>query len=98
MNAMFKNILRLPLFSAVLLVTGLYWLDTAQATEFQTLPGTEGLPSEVINEIDRVWDQTKHGAVRSKHLRADGTPKYANRLLLEKSPYLRQPCELVCLE
>ena len=90
MKAMFKNSLRPPLFSAVLLVTGVSCLNTAQAVEFQTLPGTEGLPSEVINEIDRVWDQTKHGAVRSKHLRADGTPEYANRLLLEKSPYLRQ--------
>ncbi len=49
------------------------------------------MPMEIRQAIDQVWKSrgTDH-EIRTKHLQEDGTPHYANRLILELSPYLNQ--------
>ncbi len=55
------------------------------------MPGAEPLPAQVVAAIGEAWQQHEPDeAVRTRHLHADGSPKYTNRLLLEASPYLRQ--------
>ncbi len=76
--------------SAALIAGIVNGLAAVQASGFHPLPGAGELPPEIISEIESAWSQGEPGEIRSQHLQADGTPKYANRLLLEKSPYLRQ--------
>jgi len=55
------------------------------------LPGAETMPSETAAAVTAALQRLdKDASVRSRHLHEDGSPKYANRLLLEFSPYLRQ--------
>ncbi len=71
---------------------GLLWPIQCSATvEFLPLPGALELPADVRMAIDQTWqERDSDHEVRSHHLYADGTPHYANRLLLELSPYLNQ--------
>ena len=63
----------------------------ATASVFSTLPGTDAFTPAVWTEIEEAWSQTPDDYTpRTQHLRDDGTPLYANRLLLAVSPYLRQ--------
>ncbi len=63
----------------------------ANFVEFEPLPGSKELPAAVQAEIQRVWlKKPIDYDLRTKYLRNDGTPTYANRLLLELSPYLNQ--------
>ncbi len=76
---------------SVAVIVGILNIPTeVLASGFHPLPGAEEFPPEIISEIDSAWSEAEPGRIRSQHLQADGTPKYANRLLLEKSPYLRQ--------
>ncbi|MDE0309086.1 MAG: DUF255 domain-containing protein [Acidiferrobacterales bacterium] len=90
---MYSNWQKLPC-SRTIAAAVLTWVVTAplaaQASDFYPLPGAADLPGEVLGKIDTAWSRTESTQIRSQHLQADGTPKYANRLLLEKSPYLRQ--------
>jgi uncharacterized protein YyaL (SSP411 family) len=55
------------------------------------LPGTEVFP-EALQQTLLAAYRGKGSAYkpRTRHLNADGTPRYCNRLLLERSPYLLQ--------
>ena len=57
----------------------------------EPLPGAEPMPPATVAAI-QASSQSRAGGdeIRTRHLRADGSPKYSNRLLLESSPYLRQ--------
>jgi uncharacterized protein YyaL (SSP411 family) len=45
----------------------------------------------LVSRIEARWNVRGAGYVpRTRHVRADGSPKYTNRLFLESSPYLRQ--------
>ena len=81
------------MFAVTALVIGFVFVaaDALYAANFKPLPGADPLPAEVLNEISYAWtDADRSEPPRTKYLRNDGTPKYANRLLLEKAPYLRQ--------
>ncbi len=55
------------------------------------LPGATPYGPLLVKALDRRWAARPAGTVpRTRHLRADGSPKYTNRLLLESSPYLLQ--------
>ncbi len=63
----------------------------ASANVFSALPGTDTFAPTVWTEIEEAWSQAPDDYIpRTRHLRDDGTPLYANRLLLAVSPYLRQ--------
>ena len=56
-----------------------------------TLPGAEPFDAALDRALGAAWEaRPADYAPRTQHLRADGTPLFANRLLLESSPYLRQ--------
>jgi hypothetical protein len=55
------------------------------------LPGAPPAPIEVVRRLRAAWDARPRGYTpRTRHLRADGGPRYTNRLFLESSPYLLQ--------
>ena len=55
------------------------------------LPGAEGLPKSVREQLARALARKGPDYTpRTRHVRADGSPVYTNRLLLESSPYLLQ--------
>src|SRR5260370_17344459 len=55
------------------------------------LPGALGLPPSLVAKIKAAWaTRDPNYKPRTAHLKADGSPKYTNRLFLEPSPYLRQ--------
>ncbi len=75
------------------LIASLSCINAASAgsVEFKNLPNSAALPAEVQKKIQETWLSTPSDYdPRSKHLREDGSPIYANRLLLSLSPYLRQ--------
>ena len=83
----------LTLFFCFSLIAGLSCIGVANAgsIEFETLPNSAAFPAEVQKKIQEAWSLTPSDYdPRSKHLREDGSPIYANRLLLSISPYLRQ--------
>jgi uncharacterized protein YyaL (SSP411 family) len=57
---------------------------------FEPLPGAPELPPQIVEKLRLRRLQLAAEVPRTRHLRADGSAKYANRLLLETSPYLRQ--------
>ena len=72
-------------------VLGLCSMNPVLGFDFQALPGAVEMPVNVQAEIKNAWDgRTSRHDVRSQHRQEDGTPLFANRLLLESSPYLRQ--------
>jgi len=55
------------------------------------LPGAPPLDSQTATKLESTWNARASGdKPRTRHLRADGSPKYTNRLVLESSPYLLQ--------
>jgi uncharacterized protein YyaL (SSP411 family) len=57
----------------------------------EALPGAPPLPPELIQKLGAAWaKRSPDYRPRTRHLNADGSPKYINRLFLESSPYLRQ--------
>ncbi len=55
------------------------------------LPGASPPPLDLVQRLRNAWEGRPHGYVpRTRHLNADGTPRYTNRLFLRSSPYLRQ--------
>ena len=65
--------------------------SVAVTQDFEALPGADEIPSSVRGEIQEVWSQMgPDHDIRSKHRQPDGSPVFANRLLLETSPYLVQ--------
>jgi uncharacterized protein YyaL (SSP411 family) len=55
------------------------------------LPGAEPLDAALAARLEAAWRTRPSGhRPRTRHLEADGAPKYTNRLLLETSPYLLQ--------
>ena len=55
------------------------------------LPGAEGLPKSLREQLARALARRGPDYTpRTRHVRADGSPVYTNRLLLESSPYLLQ--------
>ncbi len=57
----------------------------------EPLPGAEAFDPRVAREIAQALvRRERSGPPRTRHLRADGTPRYTNRLVLESSPYLLQ--------
>ena len=52
------------------------------------LPGAAPFPEELQQRLERAAADST--APRTRHVRADGRPRYTNRLILEPSPYLRQ--------
>ncbi|MGR8933453.1 MAG: thioredoxin domain-containing protein [Gammaproteobacteria bacterium] len=56
-----------------------------------TLPGAEPFPESLQLRLTAAYrDKGSDYKPRTRHLHADGTPRYSNRLLLENSPYLLQ--------
>jgi uncharacterized protein YyaL (SSP411 family) len=56
-----------------------------------TLPGAPPIDATLASKLGEKWNTRPKGYVpRTRHVRADGSPKYTNRLFLESSPYLRQ--------
>ncbi|TNE91652.1 MAG: thioredoxin domain-containing protein [Deltaproteobacteria bacterium] len=53
------------------------------------LPGAPPLPAELFEQLE-ARRTTAEGPFRTRHVGEDGHPIYANRLLLESSPYLAQ--------
>ena len=68
------------------------WSFSALAnSQFLPLPGAPEMPLEVRHAIGQAWEsRSADHEIRTKHLQNDGTPHYANRLILELSPYLNQ--------
>jgi uncharacterized protein YyaL (SSP411 family) len=55
------------------------------------LPGAPAADAELRSQLAGAWEARQPGyRPRTKHLHADGTPKFTNRLFLSSSPYLRQ--------
>jgi len=55
------------------------------------LPGAPELPPPLVAKLKAAWAaRDPNYQPRTTHLKADGSPKYTNRLFLEPSPYLRQ--------
>jgi uncharacterized protein YyaL (SSP411 family) len=56
-----------------------------------SLPGAPPIDLVLASKLEAQWsDRSADYKPRTRHLRADGSPKYTNRLFLESSPYLRQ--------
>jgi len=56
-----------------------------------TLPGAEPHAPALMAKLDDAWSARPDDyAPRTRHLEADGSPTWTNRLFLETSPYLRQ--------
>ena len=65
--------------------------STEAGTLGETLPGAAPYDPELGAELAAKWaDRDPDYQPRTRHLRADGSPKYINRLFLESSPYLLQ--------
>lgn len=63
----------------------------SSAAQFEPLPGAGEASSNVRAAVSRAWEaRGSNYEVRSHHVREDGTPLFANRLILELSPYLNQ--------
>ena len=83
-----------------LLVAGLILLGpdagwvalSAQATSIVApLPGAAAYDAALADALHAAWEaRAADYQPRTRHLNADGTPTYTNRLFLEPSPYLRQ--------
>ncbi len=88
MRVFHRNFCRLGWFIFV----GWLWPALCVASvEFLPLPGAEKLPGKVQQAIDQAWEnRQRNHQIRSQHRHEDGTPHYANRLILELSPYLNQ--------
>jgi hypothetical protein len=55
------------------------------------LPGADPYVDSLKQRIDKTLSRLGSDYVpRTKHLKADGSPQYTNRLIFESSPYLRQ--------
>ena len=58
---------------------------------FDDAPGAPSVNDALKERLATAWtDRAVDYVPRTQHLRADGSPKYLNRLFLEASPYLRQ--------
>ena len=53
------------------------------------LPGAPPWPKRLVDRVTGALAASEQ-APRTRHLDADGAPRFTNRLLLEKSPYLQQ--------
>ncbi len=77
-------------------VSGRAALDQPPAPEmtssrFQTLPGASEYSTALQEKLSRMYQQRGSNYLpRTRHLSADGSAKYTNRLFLESSPYLLQ--------
>ncbi len=57
----------------------------------EPLPGTEPFPESLVSALEKAWAARPASYVpHTRHVRPDGSPKYTNRLFLERSPYLLQ--------
>ena len=55
------------------------------------LPGAAPRAPDLAARLDAAAEREAHeGPPRTRHLRPDGSARYTNRLVLERSPYLRQ--------
>src|SRR5262249_25527005 len=71
------------------------WPDTAglpvEGAFSKALPGAQAPAPDLVRRLEAAWAGRDPGYVpHTRHLNADGTPSYTNRLFLESSPYLRQ--------
>ena len=96
----------LRLFAALILVlvTGCEENSTAEPASTQAveavkddgflsepLPGARPIVARVLEQLKTAWkSRDPDYRARTRHLKADGNPKYTNRLFLESSPYLVQ--------
>ncbi len=65
--------------------------STPPPAELEPLPGAEAFdPALTARLAATVATRDPSRRPRTRHLRPDGSPRYANRLVLEASPYLRQ--------
>ncbi len=61
------------------------------AAQFAVLPAAPDMPAEVRAQIETAWSRLPaQYQPRTRHAHPDGMPVFANRLLLESSPYLLQ--------
>ena len=72
------------------------WFGTnarAQSSEgiVVALPGAQAFDDALAADLESAWAaRDPDYRPRTRHLKADGSPKYTNRLYLEASPYLQQ--------
>lgn len=63
----------------------------ANAFDFSTLPGTEGFTGNLKSQLEHAYSaRNSEEVLRTQFIRDGGTPVYVNRMILERSPYLRQ--------
>ena len=63
----------------------------ANAFDFSTLPGTEGFTDNLKSQLEYAYlARNSEEVLRTQFIRDDGTPVYVNRMIMERSPYLRQ--------
>ncbi len=67
------------------------WRCAMAQPDFSALPGAQAFSEQLLDSLRSAWSRLPaNESPRTRHLRDDGTPKYANRLILQDSPYLRQ--------
>ena len=72
-------------------VTGDGAVELVELEITDTLPGADPFDATLHRSLGAAWAALPVDyEPRTRHLHADGTPVYINRLLLESSPYLRQ--------
>ena len=79
-------------FLTLWLLSGCVSQPAAQVVwTFETPPGATAFEAPLRAALATAWAARPADYVpRTRHLRADGSPRYINRLFLQSSPYLRQ--------
>ena len=79
-------------FLTLWLLSGCVSQPAAQVVwTFETPPGATAFEAPLRAALATAWTARPADYVpRTRHLRADGSPRYINRLFLQSSPYLRQ--------
>ncbi len=89
-NIRFKKLMMICTVSMTVLVA-VGRIDAAAAADLLPLPQAIPMSNALDAAIRAKWEQSRSsGPVRTEHVNADGSAKYANRLILEASPYLNQ--------
>ncbi len=82
---------RIVVFACVVGVLSFSLVAVAEEKPIGPAPGGTGYPGELASQLRAaVIAQGDGYAPRTHHLRDDGWPRYTNRLILERSPYLLQ--------
>ena len=77
--------------AAMTAMTAMAAVTATQAKVPATLPGTQVFSKSLVHDFAQKYQRLGSDyRPRTRHLNADGSAKYTNRLFLESSPYLLQ--------